>query len=110
MAEKVCKLSATFKATESIGARFVPTGFVASTDLFGNDVEKSILSVYDTTDVLSTSFSTSISKKGVFSTGISLNADFSCKTLDTSTSEETDCGKLDFSQTCSSVHIVTIGL
>ena len=110
MASNKCKLSALFNTTESIGAKYAPTGSVVSTDLFGNPIQKTISTVFETKQNVESTFSTSISKKGVFSTGISLGADFSCKTLDTSTSEETDCGKLDFSQTCSSAHIVTIGL
>jgi len=110
VASKICKLSALFNATKSIGATFAPTGSVVSTDLFGNPKKQNLSGIYSDGKGLKASFDISIPKKSVFSSGISLEADFSCKTLDVTDDEAENCGKLDFSQTCSSAHIVTIGL
>ena len=110
MASNKCKLSALFKTTESIGAKYAPTGSVVSTDLFGNPIQKAISTVFETKQNVDSTFSTIVSKKGVFSSELSLSADYSCKTITEVDDETEDCGKLDFTQTCSSAHIVTIGL
>jgi len=110
MAHSSCSISGFFEPSRSLDSVFaVSSPKQTDTDIFGNSILSPFSAIFRRVESLTSTYASGVSVSGVFKYQETLVSDFSC-IPDAASSEEDHCGTLIFSQTCSSAHIVTIGL